>query len=540
MQNQISVSRCVFSRAGKALGLVLAFAVASSALFAAERAAYSADELAYLSATEQIELFKKGVITPSDVLEAQIARVEKYNGRYNSDRHDLKDELYVFNAGKVNALTFDNFAEARRLAREAGKRYREGTARRLEGITVGATDDLAVIGWPVDMGSLLMNDAAPSDHDEEMTARLRAAGAIFVFQTTVPEFYMSSMTWSRLYGLSRNPWNLHYGVGGSSGGSGAALAAGFCTLATGSDMGGSIRIPAAMNGLYGFKPPLGRIPCAECAYIVYGPLARTFDDMVLMQDVVCGHSDFVHASLRPKLDYPAEYAPIKGEKIAVAFMRGWIPYGCDADVDAAMDSAVRALKQTGAEVEVVDLGWKCADLLPVYLSGIMSTDVYKGVLVLKGHEDVTCPYVNVFLDFGEKAGPVSLMAAGGMLSRLHSQLQREVFSRGCSALIMPTMTTPHVPADFAVKPDIMADLNGKPVGALDFCLTPIWNLANNYPVVNVPVGLSSRNVPVGIQVIGNTFDDLAALRVACALSKQFEPLYRNGKFPDFRDDPAVR
>ena len=294
---------------------------------------FTREELAYMSATVQIELFKAGYISPTDVLEAQISRVKEFNGEYNTARRDLLNELETFNAGKVNAITFDNFAEARKLAKEAGRRYRDGTARRLEGVTVGVKDDCDVRGWRTDSGSLINKDEPAAETDDEFIARLRAEGAIFVFQTTVPEFCSSSMTWSRLYGVTRNPWNLPYGVGGSSGGSGASLAAGFCTLATGSDMGGSIRIPASMNGVYGFKPPFGRIPIStESPFMGYGPLARTFADMVLMQDVMTGPADGVHCALRPKLDYPTEYAPITGVKVAVAYMEDWLPGGCDADV----------------------------------------------------------------------------------------------------------------------------------------------------------------------------------------------------------------
>ena len=134
------------------------------------------------------------------------------------------------------------------------------------------------------------------EHNTPVVDLLERAGAIFHCQTTVPEFYFIGQTWSKLWGVTRNPWNLDKTVGGSSGGSGAALAAGMTTLATGSDMGGSIRIPSAFNGVYGFKPPHGRVPLTPGGEVMpqgtSGPMARSFADLVLMQNAMTGpHAD---------------------------------------------------------------------------------------------------------------------------------------------------------------------------------------------------------------------------------------------------------
>ena len=497
---------------------------------------FTREELAYMPATVQIELFKAGYITPSDVLEAQISRVKEFNGEYNADRRDLVKELDTFNAGKVNAITFDCFAEARKMAKEAERRYRDGTARRLEGVTVGVKDDCGVRGWRTDLGSLFKKDAEPAEADEDFVARLRAEGAIFIFQTTVPEFCASCMTWSRLYGVTRNPWNLPYGVGGSSGGSGASLASGFCTLATGSDMGGSIRIPASMNGVYGFKPPFGRIPIdSESPFMGYGPLARTFADMVLMQDVMTGPADGVHCALRPKLDYPTEYAPITGVKVAVAYMEDWLPGGCDADVVKALDETVKLLKRSGAEVVKVRLGWKSSELMPIYVRGLLTDSCAEALGGLLDKKDQFCANLAAFIDHIDEASPAAVGEIHALQGRLVKQLSAEVFSKGCIALVMPTLSTAHVPADIDATPAKKADVNGKKYGGLDFCLTSIFNAINNYPIVTVPVALSSKNVPIGMQVIGNTYDDLAAMRVSAALSKVVPQNFRGGRFPDFRN-----
>ncbi len=501
----------------------------------AAQAKFTQDELAYMPATTLIELFKQGIVTPSEVLEAQIQRVKKYNGEYNTSLRDLKDELDTFNAGKVNAITFDNFEEARKLAKEAELRYRNGTARRLEGITVCVKDEFAVKGWRTQSGSILLKDSEPSDHDDPIIKKLRAEGAIFVFQTTVPEMYISPMTWTRLYGVTRNPWNLYYGSGGSSGGSGAALAAGFCTLATGSDMGGSIRIPAAMNGVYGFKAPFGRVATSDNAYETCGPLARTFDDLVLMQDIVCGPHPAVQSSLRPKLDYPKEYPSVKGQKIAVAYFKNWTEDGLDPDVVHSMDTVVKTLQQAGAQVDKIEIDIDGKEFAEKYAKGIMSSDMYVLYMSIKDSMDETCTYTKKIGKVCASVSPEDQVAATGALADLHNQIQEKVFEKNYIALIMPTLVSPRFPADLEATPEKLVDVNGHNYPGTRAILTPLWNLASRYPVVNVPVELSGKNVPVGVQVVGNTYDDLAAFRVASALSKKLAPFYQEGRFPDFRN-----
>ncbi len=498
---------------------------------------FSQEQLAYMPAVELIKLFKKGEITPSEVLEAQIQRVKLYNGEYNESRRDLVNELNTFNAGKVNAITYDKFEEARKQAKEAEERYRNGTARKLEGITVAIKDENQVKGWRVDYATIPMKDNKPCQEDGAMIEKLRDEGAIFVFQTTVPELYVSSMTWSRLYGVTRNPWNLYYGVGGSSGGSGASLAAGFSTLATGSDMGGSIRIPASMNGVYGFKPPFGRVATSNNAYESYGPMTRTFDDMVLMQNVIAGPSPKVHSTIRPKLDYPQKYSSLKGQKIAVTYFKNWIKDGLSQESDHSIDVVSAALKKAGAQVVAIELDIDSKRFMPIYLRGLMSTNMYELYTNLNelGKVDESSAYVqNLFSKLGDLS-PSDQINAEGLLVKLHNMIQEEVFEKGCIALVMPTLATPHVPADLEATKDKTPEIRGKKIAGDEIFLTPLWNLASRYPVITMPVERSGKNVPVGVQIVANTYDDLNAFRVAYALSKVIEPLYKDGRLPDFRN-----
>src|SRR5215475_7715725 len=195
----------------------------------------SNDPLCYKSVDDLMAMFRAAKASPVDLLKAQIKRIEALNS-------------------KVNCITYTHFDQALKEAQQSENRYRRGEARPLDGITVAIKDEFARPGWRTTQGSLVFKDSPPATENAAVIELLEAAGAVMPFQTTVPEFYFFLGASTRAWGTTRNPWNLEYSPGGSSAGSGAALAAGFATLAMGSDMGGSIRIPASQNGLYGFRP----------------------------------------------------------------------------------------------------------------------------------------------------------------------------------------------------------------------------------------------------------------------------------------------
>ena len=157
----------------------------------------------------------------------------------------------------INAFTETYFEDALAQARQAEARYRNGTQRPLEGIPLAVKDEFRLAGRRRTSGSLFYRDRVDDDNDV-IIQRLLDAGAIAHAKTTTPEFCLLGSCHSRLWGVTRNPWNLDITSGGSSGGSGASLAAGTSILATGTDIGGSIRIPSALCGTVGFKPPYGR------------------------------------------------------------------------------------------------------------------------------------------------------------------------------------------------------------------------------------------------------------------------------------------
>ena len=200
------------------------------------------DELHYLSASAAIARFRARELSPVELMQAVIERAEQVEPR-------------------INAFTDTHFERALEQARRAEARYAKpaGRPRSLEGIPVAVKDEAAIAGQRTTSGSLILRDHVDTE-TSPVVERLLRAGAIVHARSTAPEFSCATFTHSRLWGVTRNPWHLDYTPGGSSGGSAAALAAGTATLATGSDIAGSIRIPASCCGVVGFKPPYGRVP----------------------------------------------------------------------------------------------------------------------------------------------------------------------------------------------------------------------------------------------------------------------------------------
>ena len=371
------------------------------------------DDLLYMSATEALSRFAAKTLSPVELLEAQIARAEA-----------VKDP--------VNAFTFTHFDEALDAARASEARWGKGApAGALDGLTVAIKDESYVAGKPTSGGSLTMKDHV-AEHTTPVNERILGEQALMHARTATPEFSCAGFTWSRLWGVTRNPWNPEFTPGGSSGGSAAALAAGTTTLATGSDIGGSIRIPASCCGLVGYKPPYGRnpddIPFNLDFYCHTGPLARTVQDAILLQNVMCGPHPRDIASLHPKLTLP----DLKGWRVALSMDLG--SYRVSEEVRRSTLAAAEVFRGLGATVEEVDLGWgdevqaACMTYLDHLFGGAISA-------MLDEHADDLTSYARAFAEKAqdstardfvrslEVAGE-SFIAAGAALASCYARSKR--------------------------------------------------------------------------------------------------------------------
>jgi Asp-tRNA(Asn)/Glu-tRNA(Gln) amidotransferase A subunit family amidase len=468
-----------------------------------------ANDLAYLSAADALDRFRRRVLSPVELMEAVIARAEATEP-------------------VINAFTDTYFEEALEQAGAAADAYAAGRARPLEGLPVAVKDEDFIAGQRTTNGSLLFADHV-ADETGPVAARIIEAGGIVHARSAAPEFSMTIVTWSLLHGITRNPWNSDLTPGGSSGGSGAALAAGSAVLASGSDIGGSIRIPASMNGVVGFKAPFGRVPepwpWNREPFLASGPLARTVADTALFQNVVSGPLPGNLWSL-PGLDLPERFPPAGGMRIALSADLGY--FEVDADVAAAIDGAAERLRAVGLRVDPIRLDWdeRLLEIAEEHLTFLMGAILRRDLT--DGWEDRVTPYAREF--FERPSVTVDRWIDGwSFLDDTYRELEAKTFAAGYDALICPTLTTTAVPAGWGHP----GEGGAVPlIEALAVVMTYPFNALGRLPVLDVPAGISpSTGVPVGMQIVGPPDADPVPFRIGAALEAADGPLFERAR-PD--------
>ncbi|MBZ0262615.1 MAG: amidase [Hyphomicrobiales bacterium] len=454
-------------------------------------------DLCYLPAAEALRQFKAKKLSPVELMRATMARAEA-------------------TAKKINCLTYTHFDEAMALAKKAEAKYAKGARTgALEGLPIGIKDESYIKGKPTSNGSLIMKDYV-GDHTSPMNERIIAAGGIVHARTATPEFSCAGYTWSRLWGVTRNPWNRKFTPGGSSGGSAASLASGTSAIATGSDIGGSIRIPASTCGLVGYKPPYGRNPDDPPFnldfYCHTGPLARTVEDAIVLQNVMSGPSPLDISTLRPKLTLPTTYKPIKGWKIAFSMDLGF--FEVDREVQKNTLAALDVFRSLGATVETVDLGWT-EEVLEAgmdYLRHLFGASLSR---LLKKHGKDMTSYARKFAQEGQKSKAVDFVRTLDVANKMYSTLGPML--EKYNVLVCPTTALAAVPAEFDQSKDSVK-INGKTISNpfLGWVMTTPFNTMSRCPVVSVPSGRARNGVPTGIQIVGRTYCDGDVFQAAMA------------------------
>jgi Asp-tRNA(Asn)/Glu-tRNA(Gln) amidotransferase A subunit family amidase len=459
------------------------------------------DDLHYLWATEALARFRTRELSPVELMSSVIARAEAVEPL-------------------INAFTYTFFDRAMEQAHAAEDRYaaRGDEPRPLEGLPVALKDEVAVEGWPWENASLTMRDVV-ADHTAPVAERIFASGAIVHARSTTPEFSTAGWTHSKLWGITRNPWNPVFTPGGSSGGSGAALAAGSTTLASGSDIGGSIRIPAAFCGVVGFKPPFGRNPGDPPwnldHYCSDGPMGRTVADVALFQNQLAGPHPRDGASVRPASVLPDGFEDIRGWRAAFSPDLGC--FDVDPDVAANAERALEAFREAGATVEEVTLPWRLDDLRRaayVHWAGMFVGEIADSP---ERREQFTAYAVDLADKCVAYAGEVSIYEGLRLEAEISGALG-EVLDR-FDVLVCPTSAIPGFVAgdDYVGHGYTIGDVEHADVD--DAFMTYPFNICNRSPVLAVPSGFASNGVPTGIQIVGKTYDDLSVFRAGSAYER---------------------
>jgi len=450
------------------------------------------EKLTLLPATELRDLLQRKDISATALTEATLAQIEKYNPAINA----------------VVTLNERAPEEARRLDQQLADGKEPGP---LFGLPVGIKDVTPVAGLRTTFGCKMFANYVPNE-DALIVQRLRQAGAVIIGKTNTPEFAAGGHTWNDVFGVTRNPWNPKLSPGGSTGGGAAGLATGMFALAQGTDLGGSLRIPASFCGLVGLRPSPGLVPVYPSDYLwddlhVTGPLARTAGDVALMLQAVSGPSP-VSPLYQPTQDRNFVDAVKAGVRkgLKVAYCKDIAGIGIDPDIEQVCRSAAFELSQAGVEVDEIELDLSFAR---------------EAFLALRGYNFVAhfYKYLDKIDEFGInvannlKAGlnltPETLGAAEDARTRLWN-LFRDFFQK-YDHLLTPCMAVP----PFPIEQNYPETIAGKKMATYVDWIAPTFVLSlTSLPVASVPCGLDGNGLPVGIQIVGRSLGEETVLAFA--------------------------
>ena len=458
-------------------------------------------DIVFGSITDIAPHIASGDISPCDLTEAALQRIE--------DQNRLLNAYITVTADRAREDALQATAEIE------ASRYRGP----LHGIPVAIKDLFATRGVPTTYGSPLFADWIP-EHDAAVVARLQAAGAIVVGKTNLHELAYGTTSNNAFYGPVRNPWDVACDPGGSSGGSAAAVATGLAFAALGSDTGASIRQPAHCCGVVGLKPTFGRVSKRGTLPLSWsmdhaGPMTRTVRDGAVILQVLAGYDDHDPCSVdRPVPDY---LAPLDGDirGVRIGVVRDYFLEHCDPEVAASVEAAVEVLADLGANVGSIAL----PDMEAAFAAGT----------VILGSEAAACHSANLrerpdaFSD--ELRGTLGLAGFYSAVQyvqaqRMRRQLSVETVSAMAEfgAFVTPTSPVPATPIDDT--PPAHGPLRHR-------CTIP-FNLIG-LPAVSVPCGFTTKRLPIGLQIVGKSFDEVTVLRVAHAYE---QATYWHRRHPD--------
>jgi aspartyl-tRNA(Asn)/glutamyl-tRNA(Gln) amidotransferase subunit A len=446
-----------------------------------------------LSASELATRYADGTLSPLEVTAALLSHIDAWEP-------------------KLNAMYRVDHDHALAQARESEARWRSKTPRSaLDGVPVTLKENIATRGDPAPIGTRANEDLPPAAADAPPAARVREAGCVILGKTTMPDYGMLSSGLSSLHGVTRNPWRTDRNTSGSSSGAGAAAAAGYGPLHIGTDIGGSVRLPATHCGIFGLKPSLGRIPVYP-PYIgrVAGPMTRSVQDAALLLNVLARPDarDFMSLPY-DATDYAAalEGRDVKGLRIGIlADMKVGLPV--HAEIRAAAEAAAQALAAAGAEVEAMD-AFLSAELLDG-MTRFFEARSYSDIVALTPKRRAkVLPFIVEWCSHrARKFKGRDVMAAYNATVALRDATVRA--TQPYDYVISPT--SPILP--YAAE---LPCPGNDPHDALPhIAFTVPYNMSEQ-PAASINWSASEDGLPIGVQVIGRRFDDLGVLQLARVL-----------------------
>lgn len=448
-----------------------------------------------LPATEQLALLRRRAITPLELADEHIRRIERLNPQLNA--------LVDFDPERVRAQA------------------KAGRPGPLSGLPVTVKSSISVAGYRCEIGSVLNRGSVP-EKNAVLVDRLLAAGAVLLGTTNCPEFLMAYETENRLCGSTRNPWNLERTAGGSSGGEAAAIAAGLSGAGLGSDSGGSVREPAHFTGICALKPTAGRFPSGghlpPCrgpfAFLgSIGPMARTVGDLSLLFATLSGQ-DPTDPNSAPAALPPVSLEEAKQVPIGWFEDDGTVPV--TPETRTAIQNAARALEQQGFRIQrfrpqALEAARKLWFTFFVQCGAMLYEPT------IRGREDELSPTFQDFLAIARAEKPLtadSLLAAWVQSDIVRGRLLEEM--QQYPILLCPVCSIP------AFRPGEREwVVEGQRVAYLDAMRYTQWFNLLGGPAAVVPVSRSAEGLPIGVQIAGRPYADELVLAIAAALESQF-------------------
>lgn len=412
----------------------------------------------------------------------------------------------------LNPIALSLYARARQSAQEADRKLAEGTGGKLCGLPITVKDSQFLAGYPCTNGSHLLKDFIPSETCRAIEL-LEQEGAIVFAKTTCPEFSLTGVTHSHLYGLTSNPWNIERTSGGSSGGAAVAVASGLGAFSLGGDGGGSIRIPSGFCGIVGFKPSFGAIPREPCfpswqSIVAYGPMTRSVADARLFFDIMGENFESIAGVTRNR---KPRLFNRKG-RIVFSENLGFAPV--DSDVREAFQAVVEKMRRAGFDMVDDNPG------LPSSVITWVTTASYDAAENARGSAynlDYLGEVARGFIDFGEQFSAEDFECAQAHRKTIGEHYAALFERHGARIMITPTLGCEAFPHG-TIHPHKIDDTHIE-LPWLDWATFLYDANLTGMPACAIPMGLGDEGLPLSLQVLGPVGSDYEVLRVAEAIEK---------------------